>query len=135
VESRPHHTGRTREIFGRLGTAAQKVFQETPQSLPPLSDFPGYGGKDTKKRFMVVVTHRVTPDERYKTLIPKERERVEELKQSGVILSTYFPPPTARPWQGFMVLREDSARQVLELLQTLPLAHYLNFNLVELAQS
>jgi len=108
--------------------------QETPLRLPPLRDFPGYGGKDQKKRFMALITHRAPPDENYRASIPAVIQRVAELKRDGVVVSSYLGSLEADPWRGFLIFRESGAEPVLQHLNTMPLASYFNFDITELTQ-
>ncbi len=109
------------------------AFQETPQSLPPMSDFPD-SGKDVKKRFMVTVTRPQPVDEKFKSLIAAEGARLAELKRSGVLLASHLSPPQAEPWRGFLHFREVLAAAVQRHLDSLPLAPFLKFEITELGQ-
>jgi NAD(P)H dehydrogenase (quinone) len=119
--------------LAQLDQRLRSVAREEPYQLPLLSDFPGFG-KDTKKRFMVVVTRNAPADERYQLLIPAESARIAELKRSGVVLSSAMGSSQTQPWKGFLVIRETDAEKVQGHLDTLPLAQYLDFDLTELTQ-
>jgi NAD(P)H dehydrogenase (quinone) len=114
----------------RLDERLRNVDGEKPRVLAPLGDFPGFG-LDRKKRFMVAITRRMRPDENFRALLPGEVARIAELKRLGAILNTYFPPPDADPWRGFVVFRESGEEQVRQHLATLPLAPYLDFQITE----
>ena len=116
-----------------LESRLKNIFTEPPQVLPPLADFPGWG-KDTKKRFMVTVTHAKPVDDQFKSLIPAEGARLAELKRLGVLLASHLSPPQAHPWRAFLHFRETDATAVQHHLNTLPLAPWLGFDITELAQ-
>lgn len=92
-------------------------------------------GKETKKRFMVTVSHGKTPDNHYQALVPEEIKQIAESKPRGVLLSSYIGSPSMSPWNAFLLFRENSVEAVREHLKTLPLASYLNFVVTELMQS
>jgi NAD(P)H dehydrogenase (quinone) len=116
----------------QLNERLRHLDQETPLSLPPLRDFPGYGGKDRKKRFMALMTRRRKPDETYMASLPAVIQRISELKRAGLVLGSHLGASQADPWRGFLVFRENDAEDVLRRLDTLPLASYFNFDVTEL---
>jgi hypothetical protein len=118
--------------LSQLDERLRHLDQETPLRLPPLRDFPGYGGKDQKKRFMALITHRTKPDENYRASFSAVIRRVSKLKRSGIVLSSHLGSLQADPWRGFLIFRESGAESVLQHLNTLPLASYFKFDLTEL---
>ncbi len=108
----------------------KNIGAEPPQVLPPLSDFPNWG-EDEKKRFMVMLTRSKPVDEKFKSLIPLETERLAELKRLGFLLAVHLGLPQAEPWRGFLYFRETDAAAVLKHVETLPLAEWLEFQIVE----
>jgi NAD(P)H dehydrogenase (quinone) len=124
-----------RKIYlSQLDERLRHLDQETPLRLPPLRDFPGYGGKDQKKRFMALITHRAKTDENYRASTPALIQRVSELKRSGVVLGSYMGSLQTDPWRGFLIFRESGAEMVFQHLNTLPLVSYFNFDITELTQ-
>src|SRR6266508_2402905 len=121
------------DIFSRFA-ARPKCSSSATVRLPPLRDFPGYGGKDQKKRFMALITHRTKPDENYRASFSAVTQRVSELKRGGVVLDSYLGSLQADPWRGFLIFRESGAELVFQHLKTLPLASYFNFDITELTQ-
>jgi NAD(P)H dehydrogenase (quinone) len=122
------------QYLSQLDERLRRLEQKTPLRLPPLRDFPGYGGKDQKKRFMALITHRTKPDENYRASFTAVTQRVSELKRGGVVLDSYLGSLQADPWRGFLIFRESGAEPVLKHLNTLPLATYFNFDITELTQ-
>jgi NAD(P)H dehydrogenase (quinone) len=120
--------------LSQLDERLRHLDRETPLRLPPLRDFPGYGGKDRKKRFMALITHRTKPDENYLESFSALIQRVSKLKRGGVVLGSYLGSLQADPWRGFLIFRESGADLVLRHLSTLPLASYFNFDITELTQ-
>jgi NAD(P)H dehydrogenase (quinone) len=118
--------------LSQLDERLRHLDQETPLRLPPLRDFPGYGGKDQKKRFMALITHRAKTDENYRASIPAVIQRISELKRSGVVLSSYLGSPQTDSWRGLLIFRESEMEPVLRHLNALPLASYFNFDVTEL---
>jgi len=122
------------QYLSQLDERLRHLDRETPLRLPPLRDFPGYGGKDQKKRFMALITHRTKPDENYNSSFSAVTQPVSELKRGGVVLDSYLGSLQADPWRGFLVFRESGAELVFRHLNTLPLASYYNFDITELTQ-
>jgi NAD(P)H dehydrogenase (quinone) len=118
--------------LSQLDERLRHLDQETPLRLPPLRDFPGYGGKDQKKRFMALITHRTKPDENYRASFPVLIRQISELKRAGVVMGNHLGAPQADPWRGFLVFRESESEAVMRHLNTLPLASYFNFDITEL---
>jgi NAD(P)H dehydrogenase (quinone) len=118
--------------LSQLDERLRHLDQETPLRLPPLGDFPGYGGKDRKKRFMALITHRTKPDENYRASFPVLIRQISELKRAGVVLGNHLGGPQADPWRGFLVFRESESEAVMRHLNMLPLASYFNFDITEL---
>jgi NAD(P)H dehydrogenase (quinone) len=113
-----------------LAARLKDITVEPPQVLPRLADFPDWG-KDTKKRFMVTVTHAKPVDETFLSLIPAEGARLAELKRLGVLLASHLSPPQAQPWRGFLLFREKDSASVRQHLETLPLVEWLGFDIAE----
>ncbi len=118
----------------QLEARLQNIQREKPFRLPKLGDFPGWG-KDSQKRFMTIVSLKLPIDERFKALIPRETEKLAELKRDGFLLSSYIGVPQGNPWRGFLLFRETTADAVAGHLQSLPLAPYLQFETIELNQT
>jgi NAD(P)H dehydrogenase (quinone) len=118
--------------LSQLDDRLRHLDQEPPLRLPPLCDFPGYGGKDRKKRFMALITHRTKPDENYRASFPVLIRQISELKRAGVVMGNHLGAPQADPWRGFLVFRESESEAVMRHLNTLPLASYFNFDITEL---
>lgn len=122
-----------RNHLAQLDERLRGFFTEPPHRLPPLADFPDYG-TDTKQRFMVTVTRTKPVDDTYRSLVPAERACIAAWKKEGHLLDIRLTPPDADPWRGFLLLRSTDAASVRSLLQTLPLAPYLHFEISELAR-
>lgn len=118
----------------RLDERLRRIDEEPPIRLPLLGDFPGFG-KDRKTRFMVTVTRKGPPDERYLSLVPADTRRLAELKRSGIVQSAYMGSPEADPWRGFLMLRESRVEQARRHLDSLPLAPFHEFEVTELLAS
>lgn len=119
------------DYLKKLDLRLRSIEKETPLTFPPLKDFPGMS-KDSKKRFMVTITHKIAPDEKYQQLRPAELERVEELKRLGIILSNHVTVADSKDWKGFLLIRETDESEVKKHLESLPLASYLAFEITEL---
>jgi len=113
-----------------LEVRLKNTFAEPPQVLPPLADFPGWG-KDTKKRFMVIVTRTRPVDEQFLSLVPAEQAHLAEWRRLGLVLDFRMMSPTAEPWRAFMLFRELDAVIVQKHLATLPFAPWLEFDIAE----
>lgn len=122
-----------RKIYLRqLDERLRQLHRETPLTLPPLRDFPGF--KDQKKRFMASITRRLDPDDNYRAAFPSVLRRIAELRRSGIVLSSYLGSEQNGSWRGFLVFRESEADHVLRQLKQLPLASYFNFDFNELEE-
>lgn len=115
-----------------LDARLQALGSEQPQVLPPLADFPGWG-KDAKKRFMVTVTRLKPMDDTFKSLIPAEQAHLAEWRRLGLLLDFRMMPPASEPWRAFISFRETDAAAVRQHLDTLPLAPWLGFEIVEVS--
>lgn len=115
-------------------SARLKCFEsETPQTFPPLSDFPGWG-TDAKKRFMVTVKRTRPADAAFFSLVPAEGRHIAELKQQGKVLSFQMTPPDSAEWRGYLLFRASNTDEVQAEVAAFPLAKYLAFEIAELAQ-
>jgi NAD(P)H dehydrogenase (quinone) len=115
----------------QLDARLRDIENETPRTLAPLADFPGFG-KDRKRRFLVTCKRRAAPNDTYLSLVPAERARVAELERAGILLDLKLSAPDADPWRAFLLMREADAEAVGGHLSTLPLAPYLDFEITEL---
>jgi muconolactone delta-isomerase len=118
----------------QLDERLRAIEEETPRSLAPLAEFPNFG-KDTKRRFLVTCTRRVSPDDAYRSLIAAERARTRELETAGILLDLKISAPEANPWRAFLTMRDTDAGSLSGHLSTLPLAPYLDFEITELENS
>jgi muconolactone delta-isomerase len=132
----PAHLSQDQRVayLTQLDLRLRSIDTEKPLVLPPQSDFPDWG-KETKKRFMVTVSHAKIPDNHYQALVPEEIKQIAELKRQGVLLSSCIGNPSMSRWNAFLLFRENSVEAVREHLKTLPLVSYLNFVVTELMQS
>ena len=105
---------------------------ESPQVLPPLKDFPGWG-TDTKKRFMVTITRTQSMDEKFKSLIPAEQAHLADWRRLGLVLDFHMMPVQAEPWRAFMLFRETDGAAVQAHLASLPLAPWFSFDIAEVS--
>jgi NAD(P)H dehydrogenase (quinone) len=90
--------------LSQLDERLRHLDQETPLRLPHLRDFPGYGGKDQKKRFMALITQRTNPDENDRASFPAIIRQISD-KRAGVALGSHLGTLQAAPWRGFLVFR------------------------------
>ena len=120
------------KYLAALDARLKNILTEPPQVLPPLADFPNWG-KDTKKRFMVTITRVAPMDEKFKSLIAAEQAYLAEWRRLGLVLDFRMMSPTAEPWRAFMLVRETDAATVRKHLATLPLAPWLEFEIVEVS--
>ena len=118
----------------QLDERLRTIENETPRSLAPLAEFPNFG-KDMKRHFLVTCTRRANPDDTYLSLIPAERARADELERAGILLDLKTSAPEANPWRAFLTMRDTDACSVRGHLSTLPLAPYLDFEIIELETS
>jgi len=118
------------KYLAALNARLQDLTTEPPQVLPPLADFPGWS-TDSKKRFMVTVTRLKPMDDTFKSLIAAEQARLAEWRRLGLMLDFYMMPPAAAPWHAYIVFRETDAAAVQRHLDTLPLARWMGFQVVE----
>ena len=56
-----------------------------------------------------------------------------EWRRLGLVLDFRMMSPTAEPWRAFMLVRETDAATVRKHLATLPLAPWLEFEIVEVS--
>lgn len=121
---------RTR-VLEELRVRLKGLFTEPRLELPPLADFPEWG-PDKRRRFMVTISRPDHPDLAFVERIPAERERFEELRRRGILLEYRFTPKEAQPWRGFVLLRAADRAEAAGILQTLPLAAWLRFEIHEI---
>jgi NAD(P)H dehydrogenase (quinone) len=120
------------QILTRLRARIATIFDESPLELPRLEDFPGYNVLDLKKRFAVTITRRSKPDAAYHDLVGAERKRVADLRRSGFVTSAAFSADGEPEWRAFFEVRAASRKEAQRELQTLPLARYLDFQIIEI---
>jgi hypothetical protein len=118
------------KYLAALNARLQDLTTEPPQVLPPLADFPGWS-TDAKKRFMVTVTRLKPMDDTFKSLIAAEQAPLAEWRRLGLMLDFHMMPPAADPWHAYIVFRETDAAAVQRHLDTLPLARWMGFQVIE----
>ncbi|MBI4905596.1 MAG: NAD(P)H-dependent oxidoreductase [Acidobacteria bacterium] len=119
--------------LAQLDVRLQCLHRETHRQFPLRRDFVA-NGTDQKKRFMVVVTRKGPPDERYFARVRDEVRCLARLKREGFLLASHAGPRETESWKGFLVFREANLDQVKLHLSELPLAPFVEFEITELAQ-
>jgi hypothetical protein len=115
------------QVLAQLDLRLATFTSEEPRRLPPLSDFPDWG-VDARQRFMVTI-HRTKPvDEAYRALVPAELALLTRLKNAGFVCYFKMMPTDAPDWRGFLELRATDEAAVQTMLQSLPLAPWLGFD-------
>jgi len=114
-----------------LATRIQNLFEEEPIQLPLMDDFPNWG-PDKKNRFQVVAKRTAPIDQKYMALVPKEIERINELKKQGAVMDFQMSAPDDSEWRAFMKIRAVDEGAVKQLLASLPLSNYLTFEISRL---
>ena len=79
--------------------------------------------------FMLKATWKQPLDETMMALLPAEEARADELAQQGIMEALYLPADQSGAWT---VWRCESQNEVQEIVQTLPLYHFLNFEITPL---
>jgi NAD(P)H dehydrogenase (quinone) len=118
----------------QLDQKLQGLFTEDPIQLPQMADFPNWG-HDQQNRYGVVIRRQQQPDEQYHALAAQELALLRQWKRQGILLEFHAAAAGDPDWRGFLTLRCGDRQQVETLLQQLPLANYLTFEITGLAQS
>ena len=81
------------------------------------------------KQYMVEIKFRRQDFPEIMPLVPEQQSRINELMQRNKITSYVLSLERSKLW---MVVNEDNEETVLELLQTLPLFDYFQFDIYSL---
>ena len=114
-----------------LDSRMEKLFEESHQHLPPMSDFPNWG-HDAKNRYFVVVSLKRERDDRYYELVTSEQAMLAEWERQGKLFEFVKSDSNDANWRAFLKLRATDSQEVETMLRELPLADYLKFETTEL---
>lgn len=81
------------------------------------------------KKYMVFWKPEQKPDDKYTSLIPEEIKAAQALKDKGKILEDWIAQDRSKGW---ILMRAESEREVIEDLKTLPLYSFLILEISEL---
>lgn len=129
-----HKTDEQRmEDLQLLNSRLHGLFEETPLQLPPMADFPNWGF-DVKERFMVVASLKKPIDDEFKSLVPAEQAMIAKWKRDGRLLDFNVSQSDDPDLRAFLTLRATDLAQVNTWLAQLPLFHYLDFAISQIAK-
>ncbi len=121
------------QILESLDSRLKKLFDEQPIDLPPIADFPNWG-LDIKNRYVVVVTLKKEPDERFHELVHAEQALLAKWKRQGKLIEFSLGNMDQTEWRAFLTFRASNRSEVTASLPELPLNEYFDFSITELAR-
>jgi NAD(P)H dehydrogenase (quinone) len=120
------------EVLKRWRIRLQDLFEEPVLELPPAAEFDRETFIDMLPRFIVTVARKCPADDEYSRLIPAEIDQLETYRREGRLLRADLTPSDSSRWRGFFLFRERTQADVLALCESLPLASYLDFEIVQI---